>query len=159
MRFASKKAEQDYIDKYGSATGGLPPGSPRSVGAVSGTPIPTPKPMSTSEPRPLPPTAPGPSVMGFPDPVKPKRPMGRGQVTPAIMDKINQLKTFAAGRQNPASPPIRTMSGSGTSVAPPGGMGSPTPMGPKQMKKGGSVSASKRADGIAQRGKTKGTMC
>ena len=30
---------------------------------------------------------------------------------------------------------------------------------PKPMKKGGTVSASKRADGIAQRGKTKGRMC
>jgi hypothetical protein len=27
------------------------------------------------------------------------------------------------------------------------------------LKKGGKVSASKRADGIAQRGKTKGRMC
>ena len=29
----------------------------------------------------------------------------------------------------------------------------------KNMKKGGKVSASSRADGIAQRGKTKGKMC
>jgi hypothetical protein len=36
---------------------------------------------------------------------------------------------------------------------------SPAPAGMPAMKKGGSVgSASKRADGIAQRGKTKGTM-
>jgi hypothetical protein len=30
---------------------------------------------------------------------------------------------------------------------------------PKKYAKGGSVSASRRADGIAQRGKTKGRMC
>lgn len=59
-----------------------------------------------------------------------------------------------------------------TAPAPvPGGkpMVSPMPTGPvlgggpmvspKPMKKGGTVSASKRADGIAQRGKTKGRMC
>jgi hypothetical protein len=33
----------------------------------------------------------------------------------------------------------------------------PKPMPPKKMAKGGS--ASSRADGIAQRGKTRGTMC
>ena len=31
--------------------------------------------------------------------------------------------------------------------------------GPNEYKKGGAVSASKRADGIAQRGKTRGKMC
>ena len=32
-------------------------------------------------------------------------------------------------------------------------------VGPNEYAKGGAVSASKRADGIAQRGKTKGRMC
>lgn len=37
-------------------------------------------------------------------------------------------------------------------------MGQP-PMDPEGKKKGGMVSASKRADGIAQRGKTRGKVC
>ena len=64
--------------------------------------------------------------------------------------------------------PIQFMPGSGTGLQPTttGGMNSATPVNPTaMMKKGGKVkkmsgggSASKRADGCAQRGKTRGKM-
>jgi hypothetical protein len=78
----------------------------------------------------------------------------------AMMDKIAAAKAAAAApRPMPPAPP--------TPPAPPAGGGAPMPPagGPgmkkggkvKKMAKGGSTgSASKRADGCAQRGKTKG---
>jgi hypothetical protein len=72
----------------------------------------------------------------------PTRSLGSGPTAPVNMGKLNQINSMVAGRPSPT--PARP---------------SPTPMSP--MKKGGSVnsSASKRADGIATRGKTKGKMC
>ena len=102
---------------------------------------PMPAPMSTSEPRPLPPTAPGPNVMGFPDPVSPIK----GAMIKGTMPT------------NP-TPGVRGAMGGQTGAVGPRPVGSPIPTS-MPMKKGGSVSASKRADGIAQRGKTKGKMC
>jgi hypothetical protein len=61
------------------------------------------------------------------------------------MGKLNQIKSMVAGRPSP------------TPMRPSSSPMRPSPMRP--MKKGGSVSASKRGDGIAQRGKTKGKMC
>lgn len=59
--------------------------------------------------------------------------------------------------------PIRGAGGQGAqnqmnNVSMPPVRGGGQPMGAR-MKKGGVVSASKRADGIAQRGKTRGKMC
>jgi hypothetical protein len=70
----------------------------------------------------------------------PTRSLGSGPTAPVNMGKLNQINSMVAGRPSPT--PARG-----------------TPMRP--MKTGGSVnsSASKRADGIATRGKTKGKMC
>ena len=49
--------------------------------------------------------------------------------------------------------------GAGFGAPPQGPQFNPASLQGKPMKKGGTVTASKRADGIAQRGKTKGRMC
>jgi hypothetical protein len=88
-------------------------------------------------PRPAAPTPPPPR----PTPM-PTRSLGSGPTAPVNMGKLNQINSMVAGRPSPT--PARPSS---------------SPMSP--MKKGGSVnsSASKRADGIATRGKTKCKMC
>jgi hypothetical protein len=107
---------------------------------------PLPRPMP-SAPNVIPRTIPtGPSgplpATPMPSAPMPTRSLGSGPAAPVNMGKLNQVNSMVAGRPSPT--PARP---------------SPTPMSP--MKKGGSVnsSASKRADGIATRGKTKGKMC
>ena len=92
------------------------------------TPVP-PRPATPVDPIPQPRPVPSkPSVMGFPDPVPP----------------VKRAVARAMPTNNPA--PMNSVP-----------MNS-APMNPAMMKKGGAVKASKRADGIAQRGKTKGRM-
>ena len=97
--------------------------------------------------RPETPRPPTPSVTPPPVTSRPTRPtpmptrsLGSGPTAPVNMGKLNQINSMVAGRPSPT--PARG-----------------TPMRP--MKTGGSVnsSASKRADGIATRGKTKCKMC
>ncbi|NBW18620.1 MAG: hypothetical protein EBR82_62665 [Caulobacteraceae bacterium] len=73
----------------------------------------------------------------------------------AMMDKIAAAKAAAAAapRPMPPAPPA----GGGAPMPPAGGPGMKKGGKVKKMAKGGSTgSASKRADGCAQRGKTKG---
>jgi hypothetical protein len=70
------------------------------------------------------------------------------------------MKPYAEGGPTPPMPRKRNpAAGAGDVTPPPGKDGKP--MAPPEFKKyakGGSVSASRRADGCAQRGKTKGRM-
>jgi hypothetical protein len=86
---------------------------------------------------------------------------GFGPSAPPNLTKLAEVKNMVSGRPTSPTPQPRSVP---TRMPAPMSTSEPRPLpptapGPKPMKHGGSVSASKRADGIAQRGKTKGTMC
>lgn len=115
-------------------------------------PMPRPEPPRPTRLRPLPePTRPMPPMPRRPDPlpqpvrplppVEPKRPI-RPEPTP------DPGSMPGPGRQSPVMNQMPALRPTGK------------PSNRMEYKKGGSVpSASKRADGIAQRGKTRGKMC
>ena len=116
---------------YGSTPLPLPPKRPDPIPPRPGRPTPLPQPVNPLPPMPK-----------RPDPAPPMRPYpGPGRTSPVITQP-GPGRTSPVITQKPALRPT----------------GKPS----KQMeyKKGGSVpSASKRADGIATKGKTRGKMC
>ena len=116
--------------------GGLPAGSPNRTVPMPGRPMPgRPLPMTQPLPgRPMP-GRPLPMTQPLPGPPMPDRPMPRVARVP-----IPQIQQPAGGRPNlPIAAPTPAVAGA--------------------MKKGGKVSsASKRADGCAVKGKTRGKM-
>jgi len=215
MMFANDKAYQDYIKKYGSATGG---GGERGPGSKPlANPMPATKPLANpmgakprgSDPFPAPSSMPPfgkypdsrdmPRVGGYPDrrvpsdrrPPAPSMPLVGRRPNPLTVDTRPNPPVLGVGRRPnpltvdtrpmpmenrpmpmeamPTGGPLRPSSGpfpapqntGGLRGAMGGAMPAPmSPAGPKLMKKGGSVksSASKRGDGCAVRGKTKGRM-
>lgn len=158
----AKVKERDLKLYNTQDTGTLMPAVPKGITATSVAPngpygMPPSKLPQGSGPRPT-----GPALGG----VGP-RPTGPG--SPTDMTKINALKAQLKGQNSsdtgsmsPRRVAAKLSGMRGAMAQPPVQLApkgpKPTPMNPAMMKKGGAVKASKRADGIAQRGKTKGRM-
>lgn len=93
-------------------------------------------------------------------------PRPTGPESPTDMTKINALKAQLNGQNSSDTGSMSPRRVAAKLLSGTRGMGTPgirgatkqPPMDPSMMKKGGAVKASKRGDGIAQRGKTKGRM-
>ena len=77
------------------------------------------------------------------------------------LEKLEKLMQVKGELSAAKAKPERQMAERNAKVTEEGGVKKTTYpyVGPNEFKKGGKVSASRRADGIAQRGKTKGRMC
>ena len=149
-RFANPKAMQDFINQYGpeAAMGGNPKVGTRPRGTpTTGGPKPAPivqQPVAGMRPR-------GTPTTGGPKPA----PTGLGGVLknkPAMTNKFGNLGGKGLVK-NAAYEFLRTQPP--LDISKTAGPGAPPP----RMRKGGKVSsASKRADGCAVQGKTKGKM-
>ena len=113
------------------------------MGGMPGTPV-------VNKAMPLPPGVP-PTLMGLAS--MSRGPMGRGPMGGGPRGPMGGMPT--GGAMPPAAMPVLSQSSlaQGMPPAPAGGA-----IQTIARKKGGAVSASKRADGCAQRGKTKGRM-
>lgn len=188
MRFANNKAAKKFTKKYGkkAAAGGLPfKNIPKKASPGIGGMAPRgPTPKELIDIKPMPPGFGGTRPPGPRQPGVTPRPMPRPKLNPnpnpkskSTQDPGRILKSIADSRMQslagssagprppstskPYSTPPQIDYGFGNQAPP----GSPAAQNPLRsslggMKKGGAIksSASKRADGVAKKGKTRGTM-